>query len=175
MTQKSVCQKWPDQIFPMVNFVFSHDAHFGLWGGGGRLQCCPPRTKNKGPVGFTKGSALGAGRAATKGLVSGADGSLLPARGAIGVPGGPSNGPTAAVEGWGPVVHPGQGGGGAVEVGNEGEGEAAEGEGSDHPTRIHTMQEALNAKPLFALSPAGAKRQPLQYACLCSHRSTATA
>ena len=34
-TQKFVYQKWPDQIFPFVNFVFSHDGHFGLEGGGG--------------------------------------------------------------------------------------------------------------------------------------------
>ena len=27
--------KWPDQIFPIVNFVFSHDGHFGLGRGGG--------------------------------------------------------------------------------------------------------------------------------------------
>ena len=33
--QKCVYQKWPDQIFPTVNFVFSHDGHFGLGGGGG--------------------------------------------------------------------------------------------------------------------------------------------
>ena len=34
-TQKFVYQKWPDQIFPMVNFVVSHDGHFGLGPGGG--------------------------------------------------------------------------------------------------------------------------------------------
>ena len=28
-------QKWPDQIFPIVNFVFSHYDHFGLGRGGG--------------------------------------------------------------------------------------------------------------------------------------------
>ena len=27
-------QKWPDQIFPVVNFVFSRDGHFGLGRGG---------------------------------------------------------------------------------------------------------------------------------------------
>ena len=32
--QKYVHQKWPDQIFPTVNFVFSHDGPFGLEGGG---------------------------------------------------------------------------------------------------------------------------------------------
>ena len=26
--------KWPNQIFPVVNFVFSHYGHFGLGGGG---------------------------------------------------------------------------------------------------------------------------------------------
>ena len=26
-TQKCVPQKWPDKIFPMVNFAFSHDGH----------------------------------------------------------------------------------------------------------------------------------------------------
>ena len=34
-TQKFVCQKSGDQIFPIVSFVFSRDGHFGLsWGGG---------------------------------------------------------------------------------------------------------------------------------------------
>ena len=33
--QKVVYQKWPGQIFPIANFVFSHDGHFGLVGGGG--------------------------------------------------------------------------------------------------------------------------------------------
>ena len=37
-TQKFVYQKWPDQIFPVVNFVFSHDGVFGLEGGGSRGQ-----------------------------------------------------------------------------------------------------------------------------------------
>ena len=35
-SQKFVYQKWPDQIFPIVNFVFSRDGHFGLGGGGVR-------------------------------------------------------------------------------------------------------------------------------------------
>ena len=47
-TQKVLCQKWPNKIFPAVNFVFSCDGHFGLgWGGGGAggmkrwiLSCC---------------------------------------------------------------------------------------------------------------------------------------
>ena len=30
MTQKFVYQKRPNKIFPTVNFVFSHDGHFGL-------------------------------------------------------------------------------------------------------------------------------------------------
>ena len=34
-TQNLVYQKWPDQIFPVVNFVFSHYGHFGLGRGGG--------------------------------------------------------------------------------------------------------------------------------------------
>ena len=34
-TQNLVYQKWPDQIFPIVNFVFSHYVHFGLGRGGG--------------------------------------------------------------------------------------------------------------------------------------------
>ena len=34
-TQKFVSKKWPDQILPIVNFLFSHDGHFGLRGGGG--------------------------------------------------------------------------------------------------------------------------------------------
>ena len=31
--QNFVDRKWPDQSFPLVNFVFSHDGHFGLGGG----------------------------------------------------------------------------------------------------------------------------------------------
>ena len=34
-TQNLVYQKWPDQIFPIVHFVFSRDGHFGLGRGGG--------------------------------------------------------------------------------------------------------------------------------------------
>ena len=34
-TQNLVYQKWPDQIFPIVNFGFSRDGHFGLGRGGG--------------------------------------------------------------------------------------------------------------------------------------------
>ena len=34
-TQNLVYQKWPDQIFPIVNFVFSHYGHIGLGRGGG--------------------------------------------------------------------------------------------------------------------------------------------
>ena len=34
-TQNLVYQKWPDQIFPIVNFVFSHYGPFGLGRGGG--------------------------------------------------------------------------------------------------------------------------------------------
>ena len=42
-----VYQKWPDKIFPTVNFVFSHDGHFGLGqgcpgGGGGSSYGCQP-------------------------------------------------------------------------------------------------------------------------------------
>ena len=43
-TQNFVYQKWPDQIFSIVNFVLSHDGHFGLKGGGGgsRGEYPPP-------------------------------------------------------------------------------------------------------------------------------------
>ena len=42
-TQNLVYQKWPDQIFPIVNFVFSHCGHFGLGRGGGVLgEGSPP-------------------------------------------------------------------------------------------------------------------------------------
>ena len=42
-TQNLVYQKWPDQIFPIVNFVFSHCGHFGLGRGGGGLgEGSPP-------------------------------------------------------------------------------------------------------------------------------------
>ena len=43
-TQNLVYQKWPDQIFPVVNFVFSHYGHFGLGGGGGGFRGGPPPT-----------------------------------------------------------------------------------------------------------------------------------
>ena len=33
-TQNLVYQKWPDQIFPIVNFVLSPNGHFGLGKGG---------------------------------------------------------------------------------------------------------------------------------------------
>ena len=46
-TQNLVYQKWPDQIFPIVNFVFSHYGHFGLGRGeGGFGGGVPP------PLGF---------------------------------------------------------------------------------------------------------------------------
>ena len=35
-TQNFVYQKWPNQLFPTVNFGFSHEGPFGLGGGGGR-------------------------------------------------------------------------------------------------------------------------------------------
>ena len=41
-TQNLVYQKWPDQIFPIVNFVFSHYGHFGLGRGGGGFGGGPP-------------------------------------------------------------------------------------------------------------------------------------
>ena len=41
-TQKSVYQKWPDQMFPICKFHFSHDGHFGLGVGGGFGEPPPP-------------------------------------------------------------------------------------------------------------------------------------
>ena len=41
-TQNLVYQKWPDQIFPIVNFIFSRDGHFGLGGRGGGFGGGPP-------------------------------------------------------------------------------------------------------------------------------------
>ena len=61
-TQNLVYQKWPDQIFPIVNFVFSHYGHFGLGRGGGgfgggvppcvtfRLVVAPLRGPGRSPV-----------------------------------------------------------------------------------------------------------------------------
>ena len=44
-TKNFVYQKWPNQIFPPVNFVCSHDGPCGLEGGGGvipfLLRCTP--------------------------------------------------------------------------------------------------------------------------------------
>ena len=34
--QKCAYQKWPHQMFPMVNLLLSHDGPFGLGVGGGR-------------------------------------------------------------------------------------------------------------------------------------------
>ena len=41
-TQKFVYQNWPDQIVPLVDFVFSHDGRFGLGGGGVQGQQAGP-------------------------------------------------------------------------------------------------------------------------------------
>ena len=41
-TENFAYHKWPDNIFPVVSFVFSHDGPFGLgggWGKGGRGAC----------------------------------------------------------------------------------------------------------------------------------------
>ena len=43
-TQKLVYQKWPDQVFPFIKFVFSHCGHFGLGGGGSTGGGTPPPT-----------------------------------------------------------------------------------------------------------------------------------
>ena len=48
-TQNFEHQKWPDKIFPVVNFVFSHYGHFGLKGregpgGGGGAPPCGKKT-----------------------------------------------------------------------------------------------------------------------------------
>ena len=50
-TQKVVDQQWPDQIFPTVNFIFSHDGHCGLEGGGGALPPPPPSKSKHRPWG----------------------------------------------------------------------------------------------------------------------------
>ena len=45
--QQFVDQKWPNQIFPFVNFVFSHCGHFGLGRGRGGLgESTPPLVFN---------------------------------------------------------------------------------------------------------------------------------
>ena len=50
MGPNSSCTKWPDKIFPMVNFVFFPTMVTLVWGGGGLLRCtaililpCPRR------------------------------------------------------------------------------------------------------------------------------------
>ena len=48
---KGLCQTWPDNIFPMVNFVFPHCGHFGLGGsspggGGGGAPCFGKKNKH---------------------------------------------------------------------------------------------------------------------------------
>ena len=53
-TQNLVYQKWPDQIFPVVNFVSSRDDHFGLGRGGGGFGPKTWCTKN----GLTRFSLL---------------------------------------------------------------------------------------------------------------------
>ena len=48
-TQKTVYPKWPDQIFPMVNFAFF--PRWSLWsGGGGGVSTTPPLQPNGGEV-----------------------------------------------------------------------------------------------------------------------------
>ena len=44
-TQNLVSQKWPDQIFPIVNFVFSHYVTL-VWGGGEGVLGNPPLVFN---------------------------------------------------------------------------------------------------------------------------------
>ena len=60
-SQKFVYQKWPDQIFPLVNFVFSDDGHFGAEGGGGpgRGTRPPPEAYGRSTASMTGGSGGG--------------------------------------------------------------------------------------------------------------------
>ena len=55
-TQKFVYQRWPNQICPTVNFIFSHDAHFGLGGSscacrGSNVSLPPPVPHTPKPTG----------------------------------------------------------------------------------------------------------------------------
>ena len=92
-------QKWPDQIFPIVNFVFSHYGHFGLGRGGGGFGGAPPP-----PLVFNYSKeALGAGgpggslcRPRTASLPSSGGGPRARGRGA---PAGPQQGPVELVRG----------------------------------------------------------------------------
>ena len=44
-----VYPKWLDKIFPITNFVFSHDGHFGLEGGGGGRRGVAPLLRRTSP------------------------------------------------------------------------------------------------------------------------------
>ena len=79
-TQKIVYQKWPDQIFPVANFVFSHDGHFGLDGGGPGGVTPPP------PAVYGHSNAGGGRQAGSVGLPVGPSGDLTSDR--CGQPGG---------------------------------------------------------------------------------------
>ena len=55
-------QKWPDQISPVVNFVFSRNGHFGLGrGGGGFGGGPPPLVFNDSKEALCVGLSLGVG------------------------------------------------------------------------------------------------------------------
>ena len=51
-------QKWPNKIFPLVDFVFSHDDPFGLEGGGGLGEPPPPPGTQKSKSLCTKTSQI---------------------------------------------------------------------------------------------------------------------
>ena len=61
-TQNLVYQKWPDQIVPFVNFVFSRDDHFGLGRGGrgfwGEGSPPPPLVFNYSKEAVGRGGAM---------------------------------------------------------------------------------------------------------------------
>ena len=63
-TQNLVYQKWPDTIFPFVNFVFSRDGHFGLGRGGGGFGggVPPPLVFNYSKEALGGGCGEGGGR-----------------------------------------------------------------------------------------------------------------
>ena len=81
-TQHFVYQKWPDKIIPTVNFVFSHDGHFGL-DPGGATTTGPDATPRPPPPSYLPKLAGGLGWGGSWGEGGGAYWQLGPGGGGL--------------------------------------------------------------------------------------------